>query len=309
MIVFFAYLSIGVSLLFGTHALALTGDVNGDGFLDTVYTDGDYVKIRDGRSPSIVSSHYVGRYAMSVHSLQQLDSDSPLEVVVTLSSSSYLYVVDSTSSSASRYSLYRNGATGSADYQIKSVSPFKSGSINQIIVMYPGDNYVWVIDHVAKTQKNYLVGSNPSTFDLVDVDGKPGLDVVLFYGDEGSITIISSDQQRTPFVREYHRNWGTSSTRDKFYGFANTDSNSAMEIILHSTTGGSSIHVIRDSAGTWGYGEERTYNLSGAYQIINANVNRDGVAGNEICYRNISINKYYFLNPNTGNVSTTSTCN
>lgn len=297
------------ALVFGSQSLALTGDVNRDGYLDTVYVEGDYVKIKDGRSPSLISSHYVGRYTMSLHSLQQLDSDSPFEVVVTISSSSYLFVVDSTVSSASRYSIYRNGATGSGDYQIRNVAPFKAGSVNQIIVMYPGDNYVWVLDHVAKTQKNYLVGSNPTTFDMIDVDGKAGLDVVLSYASEGSITIISSDQQRTPFVREYHKNWGTPSTRDKFFGFANTDSNSAMEIILHNTTGGSSIFVIRDSAGTWGYGEERSYNLSGAYQVINANRNRDGSAGNEICYRNISLNKYYFLNPNTGTILSTPGCN
>lgn len=302
------YLCAATALLLSTQASALTGDVNLDGYTDTIYVEGEYVKIKDGRSPSIITSHHVGRQTMTLHSLQQLDNDSAYEIVVT-TTSSYVFVVDSNTSSASRYSIYRNGSTGNSNYQIRTIAPFMANSTNQLIVMYPGDNYVWVLDHVGKTQRNYLVTANPTTFDLVEVDGTAGLDIVLSYAEAGSITIISSNQQRSPAIREYHKNWGTSSTRDKFFGFANTDSGAAMEIILHNNTGGSSIHIIRDSAGVWGYGEERMFNLYGQYQIINANKNRDGSPGNEVCYRQTNSGKYYFLNANSGNVTNTANCN
>lgn len=299
-----------VGFLMAPSAFALTGDVNRDGYNDTIYIEGDYVKVKDGRYPANISSTYVGRYTMTVHSIQQLDSDTDYEIIVTAAGAREVIVVDFGATSATKYPIYRNGATGSADYQVKSVVPFNNNSVNQIVVMFPGDNYIWVLDHVSRSSRNFLVAANPTVFDFVEVDGKPGIDIVLFYAADGYVSVVSGNQERTPFRRDYHKNVGTNDNRAKLYGYANTDAGEPKEIVLYYT-GSDRLVVIRDSAGIWGYGEERAFNLYGLYTIQNVNRNRDGQPGNEICYRSNQTGEYYYLNPHTyyNNITRTTNCN
>ena len=300
----------GLALLATHQALALTGDTNGDGYADTIYLEGDYVKIKDGKYSSNIRSYYIGSGTKNLLSLNQLDKDNNLEVVVTIADRGLLYIIDDNGGYPTKYSVYRNGATGNQDYIIRAIDDVNSSTGNEIVIMYPNDNYLWVINHSNNTLTNYIVNSNPSSFTLIDTDGAAGKDIVLGYDSLGLVTIVSTNPIKTPYVRDYHKNYGTNTTRDRIYGFTDTDGKAGSEIILYSTSGSSSLYVIRDASNPWSYGEERSFNLNGSYQIFNITKNRDGQAGNDICYKNTnSSSTYYSLNTNSGSITPTPNCN
>lgn len=294
--------------LFASAAWALTGDMNGDGYADTVYIEGDYLKVKDGKTPSNIRAYYVGSGTKTLRSLEQLDGDAGLEAIVVVAGQNYLYVVDDNNGYPTKYSIYRNGATGNQDYQIRAVDQTNGTAGNEIVVMFPGDNYIWVINHYAATLNNYLVGSNPASFTLIDTDGYPGKEIVLGYVPGGNVTIVSANYNgvKTPFVRDYHKNVGNGSSQ--IFGFMDTDGNPAAEIVL-VYPGSTAINVIRDSSNPWSYGEDRSFELYGAFQIIDTSKNRDGAAGNEICYKLTSSNTYRTLNAITGTINTVPNCN
>lgn len=289
-------------------AWALVGDTNADGYADTVYIEGDYLKIKDGKTPANIRAYYVGSGTKTLRSLEQLDGDAGLEAIVTVAGQNYLYVVDDNNGYPTKYSIYRNGATGNQDYEIKAVDQTNGTAGNEVVVMFPGDNYIWVINHYAATLNSYLVSSNPSSFTLIDTDGYPGKEIVLGYTPGGSVTIVSANYNsvKSPSVREYHKNVGNGSSQ--IYGFMDTDGNAGAEIVL-LYPGSTSLYVIRDSANPWSYGEDRNFDLYGAFQIMDTSKNRDGAAGNEICYKLTSSNTFRTLNAMTGTVTPVANCN
>lgn len=298
--------------LFKNSYADLIGDTNNDGYNDTISIVGNYVKIKDGKIPNSSPRTYYVDTGATLSSLSQLDSDNALEVVVTRKQQNEIIVIDdSVGKSPTTYRVSRNGATGSQPYDIKFISNLNNIAGDEIVVLFPGDTNLWIIQHQNTSVKNQLITSNPSNIYTVDTDGITGNELVLFYASLGSVTIVHS--VRTPAVVSYHQNYGTASTRALFYGSVDTDGRTGNEIILTDpqTTYNPNIYLITEDDTSGGYGRENTYKPYGGFTIMSTLKNRDALPGIDICIKTATPNPTYYsyLNTNSGKFTSTQNCN